>query len=213
MRSNPDFEMDPRDVRRTVRENPWALLVSATSGGLVASHYPVLLEEDREELSILTHVGRPDELVHELGAGRELLVVVQGPQGYLSPSWYGTPDEGPAVPTWNFTALHLTGVPEVLDAEANLRALAALADHLESPVDRPRAMLADPRDAEYAHRIAGGTVGLRLNPTRVEAKAKLSQDKPAAVVDRVLRELEGPGPYAAPALAAEMRRVRDGDRG
>lgn len=205
MRSNPDYAMDPGHLKRLVRENPWATLVAAPSSGLVASHYPVLVDETREELSLLTHVGRPDEQLLELGRG-ELLVIVAGPQGYVSPSWYGT---SPAVPTWNFVVAHLAGVPELLGAEENLAVLAAMVDHLEAPVASPRRMLADPVDAAYAQRISAGTVGLRLTPTRITTKAKLSQDKPPEVVQRVLAELEGAGPYAAPALAREMRRVHE----
>jgi len=207
--------MDPADLKRLVRENPWATLVSATSDGLAASHYPVLVDETREELSLLTHVGRPDEQVLGLGTG-ELLVIVAGPHGYVSPSWYGT---SPAVPTWNFVVAHLAGVPEVLGPQENLAVLAAMVDHLEGPVASPRPLLADPVDAAYARRISAGTVGLRLTPTRITTKAKLSQDKPPEVVRRVVAELEGDGPYAAPALAREMRRVHGldhegvGDRG
>lgn len=205
MRTNPDYALDPGDLKRLVRENPWATLVADTTAGLVASHYPVLLDETREELSLLTHLGRPDEEVLELGRG-ELLVIVAGPHGYVSPSWYGTT---PAVPTWNFVVAHLAGTPELLAPEENLAVLAALVDHLEGPVASPRALLADPVDAAYARRISVGTVGVRLTPTRITTKAKLSQDKPPAVVQRVLAELEGTGPYAAPGLAREMRRVHD----
>jgi len=206
VRTNPDYEMDPADLKRLVRENPWATLVTHTAAGLTASHYPVLVDESREELSLLTHLGRPDDEVLEIGR-HELLMIVQGPHGYLSSSWYGT---SPAVPTWNFTVAHLAGVPEVLTPEENLQVLEQLVDHMERRVPEPRPMLADPVDAAYAHRISAGTLGIRLTPTRVTTKAKLSQDKPAEVVERVLARLEQPGPYSSPALAAEMRRVHGG---
>ena len=94
MRKNPYYELtDEAEIRRLIRENPWATLVSNPETGLVASHYPILLEDDREELSIVTHVGRPDEKVHELG-DHELLVIVQGPHGYISSSWYGAHIDG-----------------------------------------------------------------------------------------------------------------------
>jgi len=89
MRTNPFYAMDDLDlVKRLIRENPWAILVSNASSGLVASHYPVLIDDERQELSIVTHLGRPDEKVHELGE-HELLMIIQGPHGYISPSWYG----------------------------------------------------------------------------------------------------------------------------
>ena len=205
MRKNPSFSLaDPAAIKQLIRENPWATIVSHTTEGLVASHYPVLVDEDREELSILTHLGRPDDLVHELGQ-HELLVVIQGPHGYISPSWY---DENPAVPTWNFIVAHLRGVPEILSPEENFAVLGRLVDHFEDRVPEPRRMLGSPGDAAYAERIQSGTVGMRLTPTSVTAKAKLSQNRPAHIVDSVIEHLEGDGPYAQPALAALMREAR-----
>ena len=66
MRQNPSFTLsDPAAIKQLVRENPWAILVSAPETGLVASHYPVLVDEDRDELSVVTHVGRPDDRLLE----------------------------------------------------------------------------------------------------------------------------------------------------
>ncbi|MDP3208311.1 MAG: FMN-binding negative transcriptional regulator, partial [Rhodoglobus sp.] len=74
MRQTPDFLLtDPDEVKRLIRENPWATIVSNTATGLVASHYPVLLEENEEQISIVSHVGKPDEKLHELGE-HEVLV-------------------------------------------------------------------------------------------------------------------------------------------
>ena len=208
MRKNPYYELTDLDqVRRLVRENPWATLVSKASPGLVASHYPVLLEEDREELSIVTHVGRPDENVHELGE-HELLVIVQGPHGYISSSWYGDYVE---VPTWNFIVAHLTGVPELLEHDENFEVLSRLVDHFEQQVANPRPLDATPEVAENARRDSRGTIGLRLVPTRIVAKRKMSQNKPPEIVETVIGELEGDGPYASEGLAREMRLVHDPD--
>jgi transcriptional regulator len=118
-----------------VRENPWATLVSHTSAGeLVVSHYPVILDEESEEIVLLGHVGRPDDLLHELGR-HELVVIIQGPHGYISPGWY---DAGPAVPTWNFVTAHLYGTPELLSDGENLRVLDQLVDHFEQRMPEPR---------------------------------------------------------------------------
>jgi transcriptional regulator len=208
VRKNPYYELtDPDEIRRLIRENPWAILISNSSAGLVASHYPILLEEDREELSIVTHVGRPDEKVHELGE-HELLVIVQGPHGYISSSWYGDYVE---VPTWNFIVAHLSGVPEILEREENFEVLTRLVDHFEQHVANPRRLDATPEVAEDARRDSRGTIGLRLVPTRVVAKRKMSQNKSPEIVGTVMRELEGDGPYASQSLAREMRLVHDAD--
>lgn len=202
MRKNPYFELDDREtIKRLIRENPWAMLVSNTSEGLVASHYPILLDDDRDDLTIVTHVGRPDERVHELGR-HELLVVVQGPHGYISSSWYGELVE---VPTWNFIVAHLSGVPEILGEEENFAVLRRLVEHFEHRVERPRTLDGTPEDARHARRLSRGTVGLRLTPTRVVAKQKMSQNRPPEVVRTILDELEADGPYSSPDLAQEMR--------
>ena len=206
MRENPFYELtDENEIRRLIRENPWATLVSNTSDGLVASHYPILLEEDGGELSIVTHLGRPDEKMHELGE-HELLVIVQGPHGYISSSWYGAHIE---VPTWNFIVAHLSGVPQILDATENFEVLSRLVDHFEHHVDVPRPLDATPEVADDARRDSRGTVGLRLTPTRIVAKRKMSQNKPPEIVAVVVDELEGDGPYASESLAREMRLVHD----
>jgi transcriptional regulator len=208
VRTNPSFAFDRVDeVRSLIQEHPWVTLVSHTAAGeLVASHYPVILDPTAadDEIVLLSHVGRPDEQLHELGA-HELLVIVQGPHGYISPGWY---DARPAVPTWNFVTAHLHGTPEILSDAENLRVLAALVDHFEDRLPEPRRMNGTLDNADYAARIVAGTVGFRLRVTRFTAKEKMSQNKPAETVERIIGELEGDGPYASLALAERMRRAR-----
>ncbi len=207
MRQNPSFAMtDVVEIRRVIDENPWVTIVSSTAAGLAASHYAVLLDPDRDDLTILGHVGRPDDLVLELGQS-ELLVVVQGPHGYISPAWYG---DVAAVPTWNFVSVHLSGVPEILEPDENLAVLERLVDRFESGMPHPRGMWSPPNDPDFVRRLERGTVGFRLTPTRVTAKRKLSQNRPDEVVDTIIEAVgSGAAPYADPRLAGEMRRAHD----
>lgn len=206
MRQNPSFAMtDVAELRRLIDLNPWMTLVSDTADGLMASHYAVLLDEDRDDLTVVGHVGKPDDLIHGLGE-RELLLVVQGPHGYISPGWYG---DVQSVPTWNFVSAHLSGVPQVLEPEENLRVLDRLVERFESRMPEPRRMWERPNDPAFIERLERGTVGFRLTPTRVVAKRKLSQNKTAEVVETIIGELNGDGPYADRALAEEMRRASD----
>ncbi len=188
---------DPDEVKRLIRENPWATFVSPTTGGLVASHYPVLLDEEhREGITILSHFGRPDDVTHELGQ-HEVLVIIQGPHDYVSPSWY---EPGDLVPTWNHVTAHLYGVPEILSDEENYEVLSRLTDHFEQHYPGGRSLA---EDEESSRRTAKGTVGLRLKVARFDARAKLSQNKKRQVAERIIRELESRNPT----LAKEMRRV------
>lgn len=210
MRHTPSYLLtDPAEVKRLIRENPWATIVSNTATGLVASHYPVVLEERvdaatgavSDEISIVSHVGRPDEKLHELGQ-HEVLVIVQGPHGYISPGWYGNDD---FVPTWNHVTAHLYGTPQILGDDENFAVLDDLVDHFERQLPDPVSL---DIDETQARRIAKGTVGIRLAVTRFDARLKLSQNKPSEVVDRIIAALETEGPFASPSLAAEMKRER-----
>ena len=201
MRHTPAYLLeDENEVRHLIRENPWATIVSNTSNGLVASHYPVVLEEDEPGISIVSHVGRPDEQLHELGQ-HEVLVIIQGPHGYISPGWYG---DVPAVPTWNHVTAHLYGTPEILSDDENYRVLGDLVDYFELRMPQPARL---EYNEEYARRIVHGTAGFRLRVTRFDARAKLSQTKSPEVVDTIIEQLEHGDNYAQPELAREMRRA------
>ena len=205
MRYNPRHANDdPEVVRRLIRENPWGILVSRNGTELVASHYPILLDEQSEGLAIFTHVGRPDETVHGFGE-QEILLIVQGLHGYISPSWYA-PGEVRA-PTWNFSAAHCYGVPRILEEEENLRVLTRLVAHFERHVDKPMLL-----DSEWGRPVARGTVGIRLSITRFICKIKMSQDKTLVTQRQVMAALRAPGRYQNPELAEDMERALADER-
>jgi|SRR5450755_2410412 transcriptional regulator len=201
MRPNPKHASDDEEVvRQLIRENPWGTLISSNhEGDLVASHYPILLDEPASSLTVVTHVGRPDERVHDFG-DREILLIVQGRHGYISPSWYAP--GASRVPTWNFSAAHCYGVPQILGDEENLAVLTRLVEHFERRVEDPLLL-----DQAYGAQMAKGTVGLRLPITRFVCKLKLSQDKDLVTQDQVMAALRLPGPYRHPDLADDMQRV------
>ncbi len=198
MRHTPKFLMtDPNEVKRLIRQHPWATIVSSTSRGLVASHYPVLLDESEDDIMLLGHVGRPDDELHELGE-HEVLVIIQGPHDYVSPSWYGP---GEVVPTWNHVTAHLYGLPEILSAETNYEVLSHFTDHFERNYEHGRSLSEDP---EGTRRMAKGTKGFRIRITRFDARAKLSQNKTPELAVHIAEQIE----HKNAALAKEMRRVQ-----
>jgi transcriptional regulator len=202
MRPNPAFASTDVDLaRELIRENPWAILVTIKSGTPVASHYPVMLDEEAPGLELLTHLGRPDEEVLGIDEGeeREILVIVQGHHGYISPSWYkpGTS----IVPTWNFSAVHLHGVPQILGEDENLNVLTDLVERFESEVEEPLYL-----ETDAARPIAKGTLGLRIPVERFQLKRKLSQNKDDETRIRVIAALRSSGPFEHRTLADEMER-------
>jgi transcriptional regulator len=206
MRHTPHYLMtDPDEVKRLIRNNPWATFVSPVGGGIVASHYPVMLDEARSQgadITIISHFGRPDDDTHELGQ-HEVLVIIQGPHDYVSPSWYAP---GDLVPTWNHVTAHLYGTPSVLSEEENYAALGQLTDYFEQHHPHGRSLS---EDEAGTRRTAKGTAGLRMRVDRFDARAKLSQNKSAEVVENVTAHLA----ERNPALAEEMRRNQRHDAG
>ncbi|MGN6202832.1 MAG: FMN-binding negative transcriptional regulator [Solirubrobacterales bacterium] len=201
MRHNPAYSCDDLEVvRGLIEENPWATLVSENQG-LVASHYPVLLDEGAEGLTLLTHLGKPDQDLHGIGDS-EMLVIVQGEHGYVSPSWYAA--GATRAPTWNFSVAHLYGRPEVLSEEENLETLTRLVERFEQRVEEPMFL-----EREWATPFARGTVGIRMRVERFVCKRKLSQDKDPVSRRNVIERLREPGPYHHPALADEVERELD----
>lgn len=190
---------DPEVVRRLIRENPWGILVSNNNGELVASHYPILLDEEAEGLTVLTHVGRPDDTLHGFG-DREILLIIQGRHGYISPSWYGP--GAIRAPTWNFSTAHCYGVPQILDEDDNLAVLGGLVAHFERHVEEP--LLLDP---EWGRPLSRGTMGIRLPISRFICKVKMSQDKDPVTQRQVMAALRTPGPFSNPELADDMARA------
>ena len=184
-----------------IRTYPFATVVANTPDGLVANHLPFELVDG----VLHGHVARGNELVQLDGV--EVLLVFQGPDGYISPNWYPTKHEtGREVPTWNYAVLHVHGHLRVIDDAAWLKILLErLTDHHEADQPQPWKMSDAPDDhiEESLHAI----VGLEVVIDRVEGKFKLSQNHPArnrAGVIAGLRRRNGDGDVELAALMAEQ---------
>lgn len=193
---------DPVQIAAAIAATPWATLVTNTPAqGIVASHLPVVAEPDGR--SIVGHVAPPDASSHDLGR-HEVLLILPGTNGYLSPTWYG---ETPHVPTWDFVVTHLHGTPEVLDAEQTWDVLRRTVDRMEAPLPEPFDMLSV---EQHARNIAAGVSGFRLVPDRIVCKAKLSQDESPDLRRHAVTALRRPGPYQNTALADLIATTLDG---
>lgn len=181
-------------ARAIVAAHPFATLVTAD---LRATHMPCLLDDDEDgagQLVVLSHVAKADPVAEALDG--PLLIVFQGPHGYVSASWYASE----TIPTWNHVTLHVRGTPEL--CEDALPVVRRTVDHFEAAVAEPWSL---DRMGETAREMADAVVAFRLRADSWHAEAKLSQDKPADERARVLAGLEAPGPYANAPLAAAMR--------
>jgi transcriptional regulator len=153
---------------------------------------------------VLGHVALANDQWRTAQPGAQALVIVHGPQAYISPSWYeSTARHGRSVPTWNYDAVHLTGTLTVhRDAEWLREMVTRLTRRYEDPRPRPWAVSDAP--PEYIDGQLRGIVGVEVRVTSVEAKQKLSQNRSAADQAGAIAGLRGePGPEAA-AIADQM---------
>ncbi|KAA0070220.1 FMN-binding negative transcriptional regulator [Rhodanobacter sp. T12-5] len=173
-----------------IRAYPFATLVTRAADGLTANHLPFELVGE----VLHGHVARGNELARLDGA--EVLLVFQGPDGYISPNWYPSKHEtGREVPTWNYAVVHVHGRLRVIDDATWLRRLLeTLTDHHEA--DQPQPWKISDAPDDHIETSLRAIVGLEVSIDRIEGKFKLSQNHPArnrAGVIAGLRERDGDG--------------------
>ena len=183
------FAATDDDVRTLLSQGAAADLVTVTAQGLVATFLPFLYDPDAgEHGSLLGHVARNNDQ-WRLPAAGDSLVIVHGPDSYISPNFYASKAENHrVVPTWNYLTAHVYGQLVVHDDVTWLSSLVRrLTDFHEAR--EPRAWSVNDAPAPYIAGQLRAIVGVELVISRVEAKAKLSQNRPAADIDGVVAGL------------------------
>ncbi|MEQ8651433.1 MAG: FMN-binding negative transcriptional regulator [Kiloniellales bacterium] len=207
MYTPPAFEADGTTLLAAMlEENPLAALVTTGPDGIEASHLPLLYLAEAN--CLVGHLARANGQWRSL-AGQEGLAIFLGHQAYISPSWYASKQEhGKVVPTWNYEAVHVYGRLHVVDDKA------ALLDLVSRLTERHEARSAQPWAVNDApERFIGGQlkgiVGLRMEIGRIEAKRKLSQNRPQADRLGTIKGLRDRGNPASGTLADAMENLED----
>lgn len=181
-----------------VREIGFAAVFAATPDGPRVAHAPVVLSDDRSTLQF--HLARGNALTRHLG-GATALAVVQGPDAYVSASWYADADQ---VPTWNYVAIEMEGTVRQLDDAALIAQLDTLSASYEARVGANPPWTRDKMNPALFSKMTGAITGFELRITAWRPTIKLSQNKPADERDRVIAGVEASGHGA---LAQLMRHV------
>jgi len=172
-------EERPEVLHGLIRAQPLATLVTHGANGLTANLVPFILVPGDGGPDILrAHLARGNEQLADLRGGGEALVIFQGPQAYISPSWYPTKREhGKVVPTWNYIVVQAWGQPRVIEAADWLLAqIGALTTSQEGGRAEPWSV-ADAPEPFIATQLRG-IVGVELPIDRIEGKWKASQNQP-----------------------------------
>lgn len=191
-----------------MRATGLATLVSMTADGLIASHAPLLLDPDPAPYgTLIGHLAKANPHARSANPGVQTLVIFQGPDGYITPSYYAAKKEhGKVVPTWNYAAIHAYGTLEVFDDPARLlEVVTRLTNRHETPRAKPWAVSDAPDD--FVQGMLRGIVGIRLPIARLEGKVKMSQNRPAADQSGVVEGLrqDGQNELAEAVLRATAR--------
>ena len=192
-----------------VEAHPLGALVTASADGMFATHLPLVVHRDEGALGTLRgHVARANTHHRRELVTPEALVIFTGPDAYVTPEWYASKAEhGKVVPTWNYVAVHAWATLTWVEDPAWLRAhLEALTTRHEQGRPRPWSIGDAPPD--YIAGLERAIVGVELVITRLEGKWKMSQNRPAADIDGVVRGLtasESPGDRAVAEIVDARR--------
>lgn len=158
-----------------IRDISFGMLSINADNGPLLSHIPFILSEDATSVEL--HLVRSNPIARALTAPQQAVIAVVGPDGYISPDWYGTPDQ---VPTWNYVAVHLRGRLELLDQSELQPILARLSAQFESRL-LPKTPWTDDKMSEgVMDRMMRQIVPCRMMVDDVQSTWKLGQNKPDA---------------------------------
>ncbi|GAA3167649.1 FMN-binding negative transcriptional regulator [Blastococcus jejuensis] len=202
------FAMSDAAVLDLLREHGAGDLVTATAQGLLATMLPFVHDPDRgPHGALLGHVARTNQHWRHAPIG-EALVILRGPDAYITPQWYASKREhGRVVPTWNYVTAHVYGDLVVHDdvvwLEDLVRRLTA-----KHEARRPQPWAVDDAPPAFVAGQLRAIVGVELLITRIEAKAKLSQNRPAADIDGVVEGARRAGNPGMSHAVEEARPIR-----
>jgi transcriptional regulator len=184
-----------------MRRHNFAVIVTSVDGCPQASHLPFIVDTSGAGLpTLFAHLARANPQWQTFDGAREALVIFQGPHAYVSPSLY---EVHPAVPTWNYQAVHAYGIPRVIEATDETRAHVLALVH-QHEVTQPHPWQPDLPEDFTAGRLRE-VVAFRLDITRVEAKFKLSQNRPATDRENVTATFESSNHPSLRDLGRAMR--------
>jgi transcriptional regulator len=169
----PSFRVDDVAVLyEFVEEYSFATLVTVCGGVPFATHLPMLL--DREHGVILGHLARANPHWEAFGGGAESAAIFHGPHAYISPAWYAA---APAVPTWNYAAVHVYGIPRLLTEDRTWEVVDQTVKKFETTRAAP---WQNELPEDFRQKMLRGIVAFEMPIARIEGKFKLGQNRSEA---------------------------------
>lgn len=164
---------DQQQILDFVARNNFGLLVSRCQhepSGVQVAHMPFLLDQDRH--CLYGHLAKANPQCQTLAEYTQVLAVFPGPHAYISPRWYEDQNQ---VPTWNFSAVHITGKVTIVDMASSLQVVSDLSDFHETGRSNPWSVAE--LEEKKLQALLKAIVSFRVDIQSIEAKAKMSQNK------------------------------------
>ena len=195
MYNPPLFAEDRVDVLHAfIRQYPLAAIVTCGTDGPEATHVPVVFHEHVGEKGVLRcHFARANPHWERIRSTPAVLVILQGPNHYITPDWYPSKHQGgKVVPTWNYVAVHVRGKARIVDGQEELEQhLRALTNQSEAGRETPWSI--DDAPKEYIDALSRAIVGIEIEILAIEGKWKVSQNRPEIDRKGVIAGLEALG--------------------
>jgi len=197
-------------LHELIRQYPFGALITLNDAGLHANHIPFEIESAPEPFGTLSaHVARANPVWRDLSRNHEALVIFQGAQTYISPSWYVSKREtGMVVPTWNYVVVHARGRLEPIDDLAWLRAFVEKLTKTHEQVQTEPWSISD-APVEYIEKQLNAIVGLKLTITGLIGKWKLNQNRSARDRASVIQALVERGTESSLSMAQAMEKINN----
>ncbi len=190
----PEYFAPGEDAVRDLLTNHGASdLITVTAQGLLSTLLPFEYAPDTgEHGALIGHMARANDQWKEPAQG-EAMVIVRGPEAYVTPSWYATKQEHHrVVPTWNYMTAHVHGTVAVHDDVDWLEDVVRRLTDLHE-AGRPSRWSVDDAPAKFFRGQLRAIVGVEVRIERIDAKFKLSQNRPDADIDGVVAGLRSVG--------------------
>jgi len=168
------------ELKRILEDHPLGALVVHGPHGLDANHIPFEMVTGADgATSLHAHVARANPVWQEVASGSPVLVIFQGGDAYISPSWYPSKHEQHRqVPTWNYQVVHVHGAITIHDDARFVRGVVArLTRRHEASAGNDRPWRMTDSDPAYIDDMLTKIVGIEVVPERIVVKSKLSQNK------------------------------------
>jgi len=159
------------EIREFVQMNSFGTLITTKKGKPIATHLPLQLMKEEEAYYITGHMAYGNPQWRTFETCESALVTFQGPHAYISSSWY----EQENVPTWNYQAVHVYGIPSILSEEELKQDLTKLLQKYEKHRENP--LLWDNLSPSLLERELKGIVGFKIQVEEIQAANKLSQNR------------------------------------